>query len=308
MSYLSIIIDAVHSTDEQLLKTIESIKKQTFSENEIIIVSEKHSQNPFIKDFNFVSGYFADGALSRYLKGISEAKGDYFLFAKSGETYSIDHFRKLISELEKGSAELAISDWVLNGENGLLCPKHDYLLNNDIVYDGESGVENFILQEGHCFSFELLQNKIFTRQLFNRIKDHANKLCSIDSSNLTAFALLLFGFSKKTINVLNRPVFVNSLNVGSKVDFSADKKTENVFALLKEALSNLKSISALDVWFKHLSENKEEYQCALYDFGNEYFEFEKIIEGIRSDSTKIVSFDIFDTLIMRGCLDRKSVV
>lgn len=36
-----------------------------------------------------------------------------------------------------------------------------------------------------------------------------------------------------------------------------------------------------------------------YDFGKEYEKYEKIIDAITSNSTKVVSFDIFDTLLLR---------
>lgn len=111
-----------------ILKTLESIKEQSYNNFEVIIVDDKSSDNSvklitkFIKDnpdinIKLIQHDFNFGQLKAFQTGLAEAKGQFVSFIDSDDMITKDYAKTHISVHLKTSAAFTSSQIIEIGEN-----------------------------------------------------------------------------------------------------------------------------------------------------------------------------------------------
>lgn len=290
-----------------LEKCIESINNQSYIKNiETIIV----------KDFKEI------------YTNIDSITGDFVTILYSKDTISVDYYRAMIIQAEKKNADIIMSNSIIKYKDG--GKAYINLIESSLTEtDEERILEAYLNQEGLSFLWSIYGNKIFSNNLFNiTIKEIENK--SEKSKNIEDFYFftIMFYNAKKVSYIENDYLFYsmdNNLNNKENLEKYIENVAEN-FELMKNFLisKNLyeKNETNIDRWksiyFNYCNniakENNIDIQIerklgtvieavkedTIYKIKTAWNDkLENIKKEIMNEETKVVSFDIFDTLILR---------
>jgi glycosyltransferase involved in cell wall biosynthesis/FMN phosphatase YigB (HAD superfamily) len=167
----------VYNTERFLNRCIKSIISQTYRNIEIILVDDGSTDSSAeilegfaegdqrIKILKHVKNL---GLFKARLTGVKGASGEYIAFVDSDDYINEDFIRSLVSHAVSGGFDIVMGEsihentrgerWVHAGYNGMSVPDRF----------GKEVLSEFLLQEGYCFLWHALWNKIYKRSLFER--------------------------------------------------------------------------------------------------------------------------------------------
>jgi len=103
-SYLGSYPSASHQRDEKIIRAINSVLAQTFSDYEIIVVADGCQKTmEIVKDMPVRSFFIQRTALftgGPRNKGIDEAKGEYVVYLDNDDIYGRNHLQIIADQLE----------------------------------------------------------------------------------------------------------------------------------------------------------------------------------------------------------------
>ena len=274
--------------------------------------------------------------------GYENSTGDYITFLTDKEYVSIDFYSPLIEKAQKKLSDITIGDIVLDYNDG---SKRVYNMFNSIItkdLNENECIMEFLSQEGLCYFWYIFCNKIFSRKV---VKEAMNVLNAMECSNLCdeiVLSTILYFYSKKVIRVYNEAVFYhenhfvygnkelkeyidvvnNSFNVINK--FLNEK---NILNLYKENIENWKNLIYTNLKNGIINsdidkEDKERMKDIIYlqitktiknpnYFYNVSTKWDDTLENVKidlcNDNIEYISFDIFDTLIVRPFMNPKDL-
>ena len=347
---LSIIIP-MYNTENYIEKCLDSVLNQSYRNIEVIVVDDCSKDNGktiveryMTKDerVKYVKHEVNKGLFQARLTGAKEATGDYIAFLDSDDYISIDYYRTLIYSAVENQSDIVIGNTVLKYDNG------DQIVYNlfDMKFDtlnGEECIEEYFKQEGLCFSWHTIWNKIYSKKIWDRACIHYKDIKKhLIMTEDFAFSTVLFYYAQKMTKVENDAIFyckhektstdVNKLSVQKFEKNIGDLKTSFGFVenFMKKvgiyekygenfrrwkALYKSQQISYLK--WTNLEEKDEEAVMKLIEefcdddekiMDGDHFStiqtdwdnrLEKIKQNMADKSIEYISFDIFDTLIMR---------
>ena len=188
--------------------------------------------------------------------------GKFISLLNSEDSVTIDFYRTMVKRAEKENADIVMSNSILKYSDG----GQAYLNLSEASLtecENEKILEEYEKQKDFSFLWNIYGNKIFSKEIFDEILNEILKEnLTITSSD---FCKLVFKHGKKLRKIENEVLLYN---FEKSEEYIKDKnKFENsIITKVKTA------------WNDNL---------------------EKLKKEIISDKTEIVSFDIFDTLIMR---------
>lgn len=303
-------------------KCLENISKQSYIKDmEIVLLCEKEKTDkleqikllyPTIK--HIVSN-------KNIFKSIYENKdlitGDFISILNSEDNMSIDYYRTMVATAIKENADIVISNSILQYLDGgkaylnLSEASLKELENEDIL-------KEYLEQQGLSFLWSIYGNKIYTKELFEKALQEVYEL--EDKVQNFYFFTVMFYYSKKVRNVNNEVLFYNfeenveeSVRAFTKSDEIHENElyqiTKQNFQYIQIFLKERHIKQTIEKW-ENLYLNKEtklkkdiltKTKTAWND------NLEKIKKEIIDEKTQIVSFDIFDTLIIRPFWDPKDL-
>lgn len=353
------VIVTCYNSETYIYETIESLINQSYKDIEIIIVNDG-SQGDFNsvistynhhKNIKFVFNSENKGLFYSRLIGFKASKGDYIAFCDADDQVSFDFYRILVNKLESSLSDFVIADYALKYNDG-----NSYYLNLDPFFNsnieicGNDIFDFFMKQNGLCFSYYVMWNKLYKRELFEKCFQTFLEFSELNK-RLTmcediAFSHLLWITAKKISNVHNIFYYYRQHNlqstssISNSIDFI--KKLDDiksVFNFFKRTMKSFKTFEkykynfyewkslyariwyskAVSLGYLELCKNDLELVFDLKNLSpttsedhffisvktnlNKNFEWlENIKKTICHESTKYVSFDIFDTLITRPLL------
>ena len=351
------VITTVYNTEKYVERCFESIMEQTYPNIEFIIVNNASSGNieKIVKDLKgtypqnnikIVNLKENVGLFHGRLAGTSVATGDYIAFIDSDDRVSLDFYRTLVDLALDTGADMAASDVVLEFSDGRmvyenLVPFH-FIENLDL--SGEEVAQTFWQQEGSCYYWHLVWNKIYSRELFERalplLSMLEGKIVMCDdmaystvfyslSNHLVSSNRCQYYYYKRadayTSNIPNPDLIRN--NVDNIIDvFNYMAMMLKKFGLEKYSINLQRwKKSMFRVWCRNIKDSKlSTYQQKLLDkyllqaFNFKYIEYPSrddrffyqcqspytpfddfITKEILNKEIEYVSFDIFDTLLIR---------
>ena len=171
------VIVPVYNTEKFLKRCVTSLVNQTYKELEIILVNDGSTDKSAEIIDDFVS---SDSRVKRVdhekncglfqarITGVQASRGEYIAFVDSDDYVSVDWFRLLVEKAEKESSDITVGQWCFEYENGY----REYL-NLDpfrmpnVCLTGTDVLGEFMKQEGRCFSWWVVWNKLYSRSLWD---------------------------------------------------------------------------------------------------------------------------------------------
>lgn len=170
------VIVPVYNTRRFLSRCISSIISQTYENVEIILVNDKSTDGSLeiLESFSrldvrvkVVSHEKNRGLFRARLTGIKESSGEYIAFVDSDDHINEDFIRCLVKRAVSGGYDIVMGNtvhedtsgarWLHAGYTGILTPDRF----------GDGVLSEFLRQEGFCFLWHAVWNKIYKRELFN---------------------------------------------------------------------------------------------------------------------------------------------
>jgi glycosyltransferase involved in cell wall biosynthesis len=172
------VIVPLYNTEKYLTKCLDSIERQTYEQLEIIVVDDGSTDG---------SGAIADryaerdgrikvihkrrneGLYHARLTGVRAATGEYIGFVDSDDTVSVDYFRSLLFAAEEAGADITLGRTVEENERGERYIHNIYHYYSPGKMTGEEARRAYWEQEGSCFIFHTVWNKLYRRSIIGDI-------------------------------------------------------------------------------------------------------------------------------------------
>lgn len=307
----------VNNTDIDIYKVINSLN---YKEIKIIETSN-------VKD-----------KISKYINITKEVTGDYISFIDSNDYLDRDYYRLMINSSINNDSEIVISNLVRFNNIKKYIHGLTFNTNN-VTYEGKKFFKTFIEQTGRNKRYTFFNNKMIRLDLWKNIINLLDKIKSNIDEKIVLTTLLLYNSKKISFcdNALyylhEEKKNGNTTLIDKKIN-----ELNNSFDYINEFLNDEKCLTKykkyLDIWNafyiakqveqykKRKGKNNEELKYDyknneklnnfynIKEFDNSWDnyneletefseEFNKIKEQIMNPQVKIISFDMFDTLITR---------
>ena len=298
--------------DKNSEECIENVKKQSYIKDiEIIVCVEEKLKDKIEKiqekntDIQYV--IYEKNIFNAIGKIKSNINGEYVTLLNSEDKLTIDYYRTMVTKAQKENADIVMSNVVLEYLDGgrAYLNMSEALLNN---VEKEEILDNYIKQSEISILWNIYGNKIFRKELFFKALKDVSCL-EEEVQNFYFFTVLMYYSEKlriETNEVLfydfeeNTPeILRNIINENKTKDNVVDAKIEQNFKYIEEFLDKNGIKYNIENWKKRYTEreiNKSSFTKTKTAWNNN---LEKLKENIISDQIKVVSFDIFDTLILR---------
>ena len=308
---LSVIIIGNNNIDGCL----ENIYKQSYINDMELIVLYKNEVEQLKEKYTDVKFLNSKNNIFLTLKENKELiKGDFIAILNDEDCSSIDYYRCMVNKAISENADIVMSNVVLQYNDG---GKAFLNLMESTFKDLDNGeiLNEYLKQEGIAVFWSIYGNKVFSKELLDKALE---KICDTNNNIQAFYALaIIFSYSKKlriTNNevlfyniekersldciksILNNHVVTNeetitniNENFGYLVNFL---KEVNLYEQYEEELENWRKLCTNEIEIKKMN-IVTNVKTAWND------KLDKIKREILKEDTKVVSFDIFDTLIMR---------
>lgn len=173
---ISIIIP-VYNAETYIEKCIQSIRKQSYTELEIVIVNDGSTDKSreICEDFRKqdtrirIVNKENEGAAAAKNTGLDEANGDFLMFVDSDDYIENDMIEEMFKKLNAASADICICNFIQEKTDGVPCEDSSQMLHfGDRVF---SGFEMLELLNGDLW-WRLCQpcTKLYRKELFSDIR------------------------------------------------------------------------------------------------------------------------------------------
>lgn len=177
------IIVPVYNVENYLIKCIESLINQTYTNLEILLINDGSTDNSLkiceeysmvdkrIKVFNKENGGLSDAR--NY--GIEHSRGKYLLFVDSDDYIHTQAIEILYSSLKKNLADISFAKTKNVYENDQFIIKNINISNyNEILYDPKSFY--FKMYSLNSVDYNIIPNRLYKKSLFSDIRFPVGKL------------------------------------------------------------------------------------------------------------------------------------
>lgn len=170
------VIVPVYNVEKYLARCVDSILQQTYDHFEIILVNDNSPDRSgeIIKKYAQADKRIIEvahesnrGLFQARLSGVEAAHGDYIAFVDSDDYISVDWFRKLVQKAEETDSDIVVGEWCFD-HDGISCTylNLDPFRLNDYMLEGDDVLDSFMEQEGRCFSWTVVWNKLYKASLW----------------------------------------------------------------------------------------------------------------------------------------------
>ncbi len=350
------IVVPIYNSEKYLSRCIESIIAQTYDNLEIILVDDASTDktgeiiDKYAKqDSRIVKLKHKEnqGLFQTRITGADTAHGKYLSFIDSDDYISIDWFRLLLKKAEETNSDIVVGEWCYDFDGA----SKNYLNLDpfrirDYELTGDDILEAFMEQEGNCFSWWVVWNKLYRKDLWNRCKETFKTLSKeygrINMGEDFAFSSGLWCKAQKVSNVhgglyfyfkyngamtsttgKNIPQYIRGISTAMSIMKSFLDSTEQ-YSRVENHYQNWRRWAASLLYHQIVLKSEDNlYEKQIREAFNETGEFidykdifysittnltssfdwyENIKRQICSLEIKIVSFDVFETLIQRPFL------
>lgn len=352
---ISVIIP-MYNMEKFIAKCLDSVCAQSYKNLEIICVNDgspdrsaEIAEEYAKKDSRIIVHHNPQnmGLFRARVEGYKISKGKFIANVDADDFIAVDWFRLLHKKAVQEDADMTLGNTVNVNEEGVFDYYNNYrsLTTSHKTIDKKDLLSTFFHQEGSCFVWHTVWNKLYTKRLIDECMPYFEKIdFRLIMGEDIAFSSVLYSHANKlafanvdayfyyrhsaasTSTALPLEKILNNIRDLKKVfEFLEGSLKEYSPALYEKHLSQIVSfkdryhrIWSGNVWAKGAQNDKSALDAINYTFGKKelvvptphefYFyelttpwshRFEKIKQEILKDNIKVVSFDIFDTLIKR---------
>ena len=296
--------------NNKIKECLENIKQQSYVKDIETIVLYKENKKEEIdklmaenKEVVFLQSH--DNYFKTLYQNIDRINGDFISILNSEDQLTIDYYRTMVYKAMKENADIVMSNSILKYLDG----GQAYLNLSEATLrekEGKEILEEYIKQSGMSFLWNIYGNKIFNKTLFQKTLEIV-KNEEIEIQNFYFFTVMFY-YSKKLRSIQNEILFYNfeeQNNEGTRSlikDGKVQNENINKNILLMEEFVEKNQIG-LDInnWKKlYLNNDIELKRDAILKIKTAWNDnLEKLKRNITNPEIEVVSFDIFDTLIVR---------
>ncbi len=222
------VVVTVYNTEKYLETCLKSIKLQTYTNLEVIVVNDGSKGN--VKEifdkiadrrFIYVDNFCNKGLFLARIAGARVATGDYIGFVDSDDYIDQDYYRQLLMTARECSADITFAMTIEDIENKGM---YERVMHREIIENGFDSHGNvckqFFAYEGSCYGLHTIWNKLYTKELFDRCIPYYEQVNEhIIMTEDVAFSVPLFYFSKR-IAVSTGSIYYYCRYAGSSTDSS----------------------------------------------------------------------------------------
>ena len=359
------VIVPVYNGETYLKQCLTSICKQSFRDLEIIVVDDGSTdgsaqivqkiaaEDPRVRLCQHEQNM---GLFQARITGVEASHGEYIGFVDGDDEVSIDWFRLLYQTAKEQGNDITVGQLFNKYSDGRLEYMNLDPLRQEICFEGDEVFQRYIEQEGLCYSWQLVWNKLYTRELWFRtledVKAFSEKHPRFVMCEDMAFSTALWLRAKRVGNFTEGAVIYYFHHVGQSTAVSPErsvtvKKIHDIISAFDFMEEQIKKFDRYDKNSRHFQNWKLYYArmyygmlrktknkskdknedlallCELFSISDSkiilkdesaqhYFytvnspvnkplldQMEDTKKQICSDHIRVVSFDIFDTLILR---------
>lgn len=351
---LSVIV-TVYNTENFLEKCLDSLFSQSYPNIEVVLVNdaskgnckeiaEKYSN----KNIKYVEHDKNKGLFIARVTGAENATGDYIAFLDSDDYVTKDFYRQLVENAIENNSDIVIGNTILEYDDGRRIVQNIFDIAIPEKITGEECLKEYFAQEGLCFAWYTIWNKIYSKKVWDQAMVQYRKQDKhLIMTEDIAFSSIVYYYVKVLTKVncdgifyckhektstdvrsYNKEKFYKNLNdLITAFSFVENfMKEKNIYDKYSENFLRWKSLFA-QIWNVNVSSSNliDEEKKQVYDKVKEFYsgeekkidfrdyfycvqtswndKLEKIKEEIFNEKIKYVSFDIFDTLILRPFLE-----
>lgn len=209
------IVVPVYNMEKYLERCVDSILEQTYRNLEIILVDDCSSDTSATLIQKYVEQddrikvarhEVNRGLFQARITGSQIARGKYIAFVDSDDYVSIDWFRTLLKKAEAENADITVGEWCFDtdGKSRSYINLDPFRIQ-DYCLEGKDILKAFMEQEGTCFSWTVVWNKLYRMELWQKClpdfikfsEEHGHMLMWED----IAFSSGLWSNAQKVVNV-----------------------------------------------------------------------------------------------------------
>ena len=352
---ISVIIP-IYKMEKFIRKCLDSIISSSYKNLEIICVDDASPDNSMkiVEEFKdkdsrikIVTNPENQGLFRTRVNGMKVAKGAYVAFVDADDFISVDWFRLLYKKIKEENADMVIGNTINVDENMNFTYYNNYrsLTSSHKTLEGENILQTFLKQEGACFLWHTVWDKLYSKNLIEKCMPYFEKVdFHLIMGEDIAFSSVFFTHAKRlafanvdayfyyrhseasTSTTLPLEKIIKNIKDLKKVFdyFEGCMKQYNkqLYIKNKQKIENFKAryhrIWSGNVWNKNAQKDKETLDAIKNTFGTSelilpyshdfYFyelttfwsaRLENLKKDILNPYFKVISFDIFDTLIVR---------
>lgn len=294
---------------------LQNLSNQSYQKNMEIVVLSKKEKNEISEKYKNVRFIKSKDNIFITLEENKEAiTGEFVTLLNDVDSSTVDYYRCMVNSAMEENADVVMSNVILNYNDG---GKAFLNLMESILKNIDDGniLDEYLKQEGLAAFWSIYGNKIFSKEVFFKA---LRKIKKEDSHIQEFYAIsILYSYCKKMSLVENEFLFY-SIEAERKYDCVQASLTKRIITDEDEIDNISKNFSYLNDFLKEFEEYEQykeniENWKKLYTDENEINKMDivikvstawndkldKIKREILKEETKIVSFDIFDTLIIR---------
>lgn len=203
---LSVIIP-VYNTEKHLKRCLDSVAGQSYDNLEIVVVDDcsTDSSPQILEEYaakdsriKILRHNVNSGLFQARLTGMEAATGDYFAFLDSDDYISLDYYRALICRAVETKSDITIGKIVHEDSSGYRYVHNAYDGFDFGVLEGDSIFSEYFRQEGTCFIWHTIWNKLYSKRIIkNAISHYYNINKHLIMTEDFAFSTVLFYYAKK---------------------------------------------------------------------------------------------------------------
>jgi len=250
------IVVPVYNTEPYLERCLNSILRQTYSNLQIIVVNDASTGNArdIIEHYKTIDNRIIyveheknQGLFKARVTGSLRATGDYIAFVDSDDYIGLDFYRLLLEDAEENQSDMVLGRTVIEDNEKVIFGMHDIAFFDGVI-EGDAVLNMFLAQEGRCYSWHTIWNKLYRKSLWDKCLPYFLKQQEhIVMMEDIAFSFPLFYFARRISRVENS-VYYYCKNEGSATDektisFEKNKKnledTIKVFEFVKAFLNTV---------------------------------------------------------------------
>lgn len=346
------VIVTVYNMESLLRRCLESIQKQLYQNLEIIVVDDASTDKSaavvqeLIKEddrIRLLTHESNKGLFHARITGVEQATGDYIGFVDSDDYVTCDYFSALAEAADRHQADVTVGKIVHEDEMGSRYVHNLYHFYEIPLLKGTEIEQAYWRQEGRCFIWHTIWNKLYTKRIWEQALPHLKKQDRhLIMTEDFAFTSVLFHYAKVLCSTSYGAYFYyQHAKASTSLRGSVEKYKKNIQDLktaftfvndfltsenfteeIKELFKNWQNLY-LKFWTENILKSslnpkeKMKLQITLEEAlpgsvdevrDESYFytttafydnRYNDMITEIASDETKAVSFDVFDTALVR---------
>lgn len=208
MPLLTVVVP-VYNVEKYIEKCIHSLQNQSYRNIEIICVDDGSPDRSIEivqrlaesdDRVRIVRHEKNQGLFRARLTGIKYAKGKVIAFVDSDDFVSSDWFRPLVKTLTESGSDMVLGNTVNVDEAGHKTYFNHYrsFNRNRKPLQGKDLLRSFFEQQGECFIWHTVWNKVYSRELFERSLPYLEKMQErLVMGEDIAFSTVLYAMAKK---------------------------------------------------------------------------------------------------------------